>query len=191
MAHRVRQGPTTHHPPSQVKANYSTTATVSIIQSDQREDELPSQLIASPDALDDNAGALHPPRRTHGGSMAPILWTLLLVFGILMLVARGPFDAPRFEQLTQYVCDPLPPLPVLGNRSQSYRLRMTCRAGDQVVHQAQVVGDGSNPNGLKACRREGGTTRIWRMAPPSAYGPTVFHSTCGDHIVLLYKNRVA
>jgi hypothetical protein len=29
------------------------------------------------------------------------------------------------------------------------------------------------------------------MAPPSSYGGTVFHSTCGDHIVLLYKNRAA
>jgi hypothetical protein len=39
--------------------------------------------------------------------------------------------------------------------------------------------------------REGELTRIWRMAPPSAYGETVFHATCGDHIVMLYKNRAA
>jgi hypothetical protein len=123
--------------------------------------------------------------------MATILWTLLLVFGILMLIARGPSDAPPFDQLTEYVCDPLPPLPVLGNRTQQYRLRLTCRAGDQLVYQRQAVNDGSNPNGLKSCQREGGLTKIWRMAPSSAYGATVFHSTCGDHIVMLYKNRVA
>jgi hypothetical protein len=34
-------------------------------------------------------------------------------------------------------------------------------------------------------------TMIWRMAPPNAYGATVFHSTCGDHILMLYKNRAA
>jgi hypothetical protein len=123
--------------------------------------------------------------------MAIILWTLLLVFGILMLIARGPLDAPPFEQLTQYVCDPLPPLPALGNRSQQYRLRLTCRAGDQLVCQRQAVNDGSNPNGSKSCQREGGLRKIWRMAPPSAYGATVFHSTCGGHIVMLYKNRAA
>jgi hypothetical protein len=161
---------------------------MSIIQPDEREDQLPAQLIASSGALLANPRS---PRRTHGGGMAAILWTLLLVFGILMLIARGPLDAPPFERLTKYVCDPLPPLPVLGNRSQKYRLRLTCRAGDQLVYQRQAVNDGSNPNGLKSCQREGGLTKIWRMAPPSAYGATVFHSTCGDHIVLLYKNRAA
>lgn len=29
------------------------------------------------------------------------------------------------------------------------------------------------------------------MAPPSAYGGYVFHSTCGDHILMYYKNRAA
>jgi hypothetical protein len=29
------------------------------------------------------------------------------------------------------------------------------------------------------------------MAPPDAYGATVFHATCGDHIVMLYKDRAA
>ena len=164
---------------------------MSIIQSDKRKDQLPAQFIASSEALSDEPTALHSRRRTRASSMATILWTLLLVFGILMLVARGPSDAPPFEQLTQYVCDPLPPLPVLGNRSQQYRLRLTCRARDQLVYLRQSVSDGSNPNGLKSCQREGGLTKIWRMAPPSAYGATVFHSTCGDHIVMLYKNRAA
>jgi hypothetical protein len=164
---------------------------VSIIQPDQREDRLAAQRIASSEALAVDSAPLHPPGRTRGGSVATILWTLLLLLGILMLIARGPSDAPPFEQLTQYVCDPLPPLPVPGNRSQPYRLRLTCRAGDQLVYQRQGFNDGSNPNGSKACQREGGSTRIWRMAPPSAYGATVFHSTCGDHVVLLFKNRAA
>jgi hypothetical protein len=123
--------------------------------------------------------------------MTTILWILLLVLGFLMLIARGPLNAPPFEQLTEYVCDPLPRFPVLGNRSQQYRLRLTCRAGGQLVYQRQAVNDGSNPTGLKSCQREGGLTRIWRMAPPSAYGATVFHATCGDYIVMLYKNRAA
>jgi hypothetical protein len=29
------------------------------------------------------------------------------------------------------------------------------------------------------------------MAPPSAYGAYVFHSTCGDHITMYYKNRAS
>ncbi len=29
------------------------------------------------------------------------------------------------------------------------------------------------------------------MAPPDAYGATVFQATCGDHIIMLYKNRAA
>jgi hypothetical protein len=119
--------------------------------------------------------------------MAVILWTLLLLFGIVMLIARSPSNAPSFESLTQYVCDPTPPLPGPGNRF----LRRTCRAADQVIYQRQSVVDGSNPSGLKACQREGGPIRIWRMAPPSAYGATVFHSTCGDHIIMLYANRAA
>jgi hypothetical protein len=29
------------------------------------------------------------------------------------------------------------------------------------------------------------------MPPLSAYGACVFHSTCGDHITMYYKNRAA
>jgi hypothetical protein len=29
------------------------------------------------------------------------------------------------------------------------------------------------------------------MAPPSAYDAYVFHSTCGDHIMMYYKYRAA
>lgn len=162
---------------------------MSIIQPDQ-EVQRSLKVIDSSEAA---AEALESPKRKRrsGGSMTAILWMLLLVFGILILLVRGPLHAPPFESLTQYVCDPLPSLPSLGNRLQQYRLRVTCRAGDHVVYQHQSVTDGSNPAGLKACKQETGLIRIWRMAPPDAYGATVFHATCGDHIVVLYKNRAA
>jgi hypothetical protein len=163
---------------------------MSILQPDQRDDELPSRVFASSETQVDR---LPPPQRPHGTSesVSVLLWSLLLLVGVLTLLARGPLNAPPFEHLTQYVCDPLPSLPRLGNRSQQYRLHLACRAGDQVVYQSQAVTDGSNPNGLRSCKREGGLTRIWRMAPPDAYGATVFHATCGNHIIVLYKNRAA
>jgi hypothetical protein len=133
----------------------------------------------------------HSQKRENRVSIPTVLWALLIAFGILILVTRAPLHAPLFESLTQYVCDPLPRLPTLGNRSQSYSLNLRCRAGDQIVFQRQSVVDGSNPSGLTACRREGGLTRIWRMAPPSAYGAYVFHSTCGDHVIMVYKYRAA
>jgi len=84
--------------------------------------------------------------------MPLVLWSLSLLLGLLMLLVRSPINAPEFEQLTQYMCDPLPRLPNLGNRFQSYQLILRCRAGDH------------------------------------AY---VFHSTCGDHTIMYYKNRAA
>jgi hypothetical protein len=164
---------------------------MSIIQPIKPEDALPTQTIAaSKDFFDDL-----PPRPTRGGkehdSIAFLLWGLLLVFGVLLLLTRSPINAPPFEVLTQYVCDPPPWFPQLGNRYQQYRLRLTCRTGVQVIYQHQAVSDSSNLSRLLQCMREGELTRIWRMAPPSAYGETVFHATCGDHIVMLYKNRAA
>src|SRR5271154_6524541 len=35
-------------------------------------------------------------------SIVVTLWSLLLVFGVLMLLTRGPLNAPPFEQLTPY-----------------------------------------------------------------------------------------
>jgi hypothetical protein len=124
-------------------------------------------------------------------SIVVTLWSLLLVFGVPMLVTKGPLKAPSFEQLTEYLCDPLPPLATLGNRFQQYGLRITCRAGDQLIYQRQSVFNVSNQSGRLNCRRDGGYTRIWRMAPPAAYGEIVFHAVCGDHIVIDYKNSAA
>lgn len=164
-----------------------------ILQQQPRESETTKQIIAasldSPQDLEYPHGPL--PAKTSDAVMPLVLWSLCLLLGILMLLARTPINAPPFESVTQYVCDPLPRLRNLGNRFQSYTLRLRCRAGDQVIFQRQPVNYGSNWSGLNACKLEGGLTRIWRMAPPSAYGGYVFHSTCGDHILMYYKNRVA
>jgi hypothetical protein len=163
---------------------------VPILQPDVLEHELPSKVAipteASIELLEAPKRKVRKPR-----NMPSILWTLLLALGILILQVRTPLRAPPFESLTQYVCDPLPRLPVLGNRSQSYSLNLRCRAGDQIIFQRRSPFDGSNPSGLNACRKESGLTRIWRMAPPSAYGAYVFHSTCGDHTIMYYKYRAA
>jgi hypothetical protein len=108
-----------------------------------------------------------------------------------MLLVRTPLHAPSFESLTEYVCDPLPRLPNLGNRFQSYRLNLRCRAGDQVIFQRQSPFTGTNLSGVNACYREGGLTRIWRAATPGDYGAYVFQSTCGDKLISAYKNRAA
>jgi hypothetical protein len=123
--------------------------------------------------------------------MPLVLWSLALTMGILMLLARLPLHAPAFEQLTQYDCDRLPNLPMLGNRYQACPLTLRCRARDQVVFQRQSVIDGSNPRASKACKQQSGLVRIWRMAPPSAYGSYVFHTTCDDHVLMYFKNRAA
>jgi hypothetical protein len=166
---------------------------MSILQEQPPEPSIPSQIAAT--SLDPPRDLEYPhaptPARTGISAMPLILWSMALLLGILMLLVRLPVNAPDFDQLTQYVCDPLPRLPNLGNRFQSYSLNLRCRAGDQVVFQRQAVNNGSNMSGLKACKREGGLTRIWRMAPPSAYGAYVFHSTCGDYTIMYYKNRAA
>lgn len=123
--------------------------------------------------------------------MPLVLWSLSLLLGLLMLLVRSPINAPQFEQLTQYVCDPPPRLPIQANRLGTYPLEFECRAGDQVLCQRQAVIDRSNPGGLRACKQEGSLIRIWRMPPHSAYGAYVFHSTCGDHVIMYYKNRAA
>jgi len=163
---------------------------MSIIQPDQREDAVISRMIASSETSLDG---LPPPELRQGtsDSVVVFLWSFLLLFGVLMLLTRGPLNAPPFEQLTQYVCDPLPALPTLGNRFQQYGLRLTCHAEGQLIYQREAIFNVSNQSGLLKCKREGGLTKIWRMAPPGAYGEIVFHATCGDHIVILYKNSAA
>jgi hypothetical protein len=162
---------------------------VGLIQENRSEERSPGQFLEA-----DNPATLDYPHshRDHGTHPVPMpvfLWSGLLLFGILILLARGPINAPPFEQLTQYVCAPIPPLPNLGYRSQSYNLRFTCRAGDKTVYQSGYPFDGSNPNASIACKRLGGIVRIWRYANPSPYGPYVFHSTCNDRVLMYYNVR--
>lgn len=164
-----------------------------IEQQQPPETDAPSQIIAaSRDPPRDLEYPHAPTYEQTGNSMMPlILWSLGLLFGILMLLVRTPLHAPSFESLTQYVCDPLPLLPNLGNRYQRYPLNLRCRAGARVIFQRQAVFNGANPSGVKACFREGGLTRIWRVAAPSAYGAYIFQSACGEHVIRPFKNRAA
>jgi hypothetical protein len=143
-----------------------------ILHPNAPEHDLPPKVVVPTEA---SIELLEAPKRKlrRRRNMPIILWTLLLVFGILILLVRTPPYAPPFDSLTQYVCDPLPRLPNLGNRFQSYALRLRCRSGEQVLYRRESAFDGSNPGGLYACRREGGLTRIWRMRPPTEYGAYV------------------
>jgi len=97
-----------------------------MLQLDAPEHELPSTVVVPTEA---SIELLEAPKRKlrRRRNMLIILWTLLLVFGIMILLVRTPLHAPPFDSLTQYVCDPLPRLPNLGNRSQSYALRPNSR----------------------------------------------------------------
>ena len=165
-----------------------------ILQDQPPDPAAPSRVVAA--SLDPPQDLEYPhtpiPLKTTNSVMPLILWSLGLVFGILMLLVRTPLHAPPFESLTEYVCDPLPRLPNLGNRFQSYRLNLRCRAGEQIIFQRQSPYAGwTNLSSLNACYREGGLTKIWRVAPPSDYGAYVFQSTCGDHLIAASKNRSA
>jgi hypothetical protein len=105
-----------------------------------------------------------------------VFWSLSLVAGLLILLLHGPIKAPQFEELTQYVCDPLPLL-----QGQPFR--------DQVVFQRGFPTYDFTP-AWTPCRRSGGLIRIWRVARPSPYGPYVFHATCNEHVITYYRNRV-
>jgi hypothetical protein len=163
------------------------------ILQEQPDPAIPSQIAASslerPPDLDYPHSPI--PGKAGNSAMPLILWSLGLLFGILILLVRTPLYAPPFESLSEYVCDPLPRLPNLGNRFQRYRLNLRCRAGDQVIFQRQSPFTGTNSSGVNACYREGGLTRIWRVASPSDYGAYVFQSTCGDHLIAAYQNRAA
>jgi hypothetical protein len=164
---------------------------LAIIQENRSEERSPGQFLEteSPDALDYPES--HREQRTRRIPMPVFFWSGLLAFGILILLARSPINAPPFVQLTQYVCDPVPPLASrgYGNRSQSYNPQFTCRAADIVVYQRGHPFDGSNPDAVSSCKRSGGILRIWRHANPSPYGPYVFQSSCNDQFLMLYKDR--
>jgi hypothetical protein len=124
---------------------------------------------------------------TGGGGMAVIFWGLLLLFGVFMLLGRGPSTAPPFETLTRYVCDPLPVFNGWGSIRGG--LLFTCRSGVRVVFVRGPPVD--KPNVWTACRRTGGLIKVWRPPIPSPYGSRVFHVTCDDRIVAYYGYQAA
>ena len=122
--------------------------------------------------------------------MPLILWSLGLVLGLLIFLTHLPLNAPLFNQLTVYACEPLPQLPSLGNR-QSYPLNLRCMAGDRAIYQRTNTIPYSYRATTIPCRNQIGPAKIWRMAPPSPYGSYVFQATCGDLMMTSYKLRAA
>jgi hypothetical protein len=164
---------------------------MTILQEQPPGPAVPSQIAAT---------SLDPPRDLEyphapiaekaGNSPMPlILWGLALLFGILMLLVRLPLNAPEFEQLTQYVCDPLPVLNGTALRA-ARSVVLTCRSDDKFVFQRGFPSYSIN-SAWNSCWRSGGLIRIWRVANPSPYGSYVFHATCDDHVITYYRARAA
>ena len=130
------------------------------------------------------------PDKAGKSPMPVILWSSGLLFGILIVLVRLPLNAPPFDQLTMYTCDPLPMLPSLGSR-QSYPLNLRCRAGDQVIYQRTNTFPYSYQATTIPCVKQIGPARIWRLAPPSPYGSYIFQVACDGHVVTDYKSRAA
>lgn len=153
---------------------------------------VPSQIVAA--SLEPQRDLEYPhapiPAETANSAMPLILWSLGLLFGILIFLVHLPLNAPPIDQLTMYTCDRVPPLPNLGSR-QSYPLNLTCRAGNQVIYQRTNTIPYSYRATTIPCRKQVGQTQIWRAVPPSPYGSYVFQVTCGDAIITNYKTRAA
>jgi hypothetical protein len=138
----------------------------------------------------------HPHHDTSGGDIPTILWSLLLLFGILAILARGPREAPAFDTLTAFTCDPLPVLSyrwswIRSRQSPALSVTHTCRAGTRVIYQRGPPPIGMNYGAGQSCLRAGGTIKIWRHAPPSPYGRYVFQASCNGEIYADYKTRAA
>jgi hypothetical protein len=126
-----------------------------------------------------------------GGDTPNILWSLSLLLGILALLGMGPADAPPFDTLTTYTCDPLPALRTSWNRTPIWPMYSICRAGKATVYQRGLPPTTMNFSQWQTCRRAVGVVRIWRHANPSPYGNFVFQMSCNDDIYLDYKSRAA
>ncbi len=70
---------------------------MSTTQPDQREAALPSQAIGSSETSLE-ASPPPPPGQRTSGSLVTILWGVLLLFGVLILLTRGPLNAPAAMQ---------------------------------------------------------------------------------------------
>jgi hypothetical protein len=129
--------------------------------------------------------------KTEGGDIPTVLWSLSLLVGILALLGMGPAEAPAFNTLTAYTCNPLPALRSSWNRSPFWPMYSICRAGTATVYQRGLPPTTMNFSQWRACRRAVGVVKIWRHANPSPYGSFIFQMTCNDEVYVAYKSRAA
>jgi len=115
-----------------------------------------------------------------------VFWSLLLVFGVLVLLNRGPSQAPPLAELTAYRCDPLPASPAARPRDTRAG-PLICRAGNEVIHPRGVPPMGSNAAAWRSCVQAGGVITLWRHAPPSPYGARIFQTACGEKIYFSHR----
>jgi hypothetical protein len=164
-----------------------------IIQDEPPQPAVPAYLSSGTHERAEDLEYPHAPIPVNGSNSAMplILWSLGLIFGMLIFLTHLPLDPPRIDQLTMYTCDPLPRLPNLGNRFQSYSLNLRCKADDQPIYQSTKNIPHSNQAAANACTKVGRQRQIWRMAPPSPYGSYVFQVACGNLIITDYKSRAA
>jgi hypothetical protein len=145
-------------------------------------------------------GSLAPPidarvypqrRRDRFADVIPVvLWSLLLLAGILALLGSGPREAPAFSTLTAFTCDPLPVFSGSWRRT-SPPLVYTCRSDNGVVYQRGSPPSGTNVRQWRACRRAPGVITLWRQVNPSPYGTFVFQTSCNGEIYADYKTQAA
>ncbi len=114
-----------------------------------------------------------------------VSWSLLLVFGVLVLLNLGPSQAPPLAELTAYRCDP-PPVPLEGHPRNTRATPSTCRAGNEVIHPRGGV-PGSSAAGWSACVQAGGVITLWRHPLPSPYGARIFQTACGEKIYFSHR----
>ncbi len=119
--------------------------------------------------------------------MPTVLLSLLLAFGVLMLIDLGPGRAPPFASLVAYRCDIVP-----GEQSSTPRRAAssapvhTCRAGDAIVEARGALPVGGDAVGWSRCVRTGGTIIIWREPLPSPYGARIFQTACNERVFFSY-----
>jgi hypothetical protein len=129
--------------------------------------------------------------KTEGGDIPTVLWSLSLLVGILALLGMGPAEAPAFNTLTAYTCNPLPALRSSWIRSPIWPMYSTCRAGTATVFQRGLPPTTMNFSQWRTCRRAFGVVKIWRHPRPSPYGSFVFQVSCNDDIYADYQSRAA
>jgi hypothetical protein len=129
----------------------------------------------------------NPPRRI----VPAILWLLLLLTGVLLLISRGPSEAPLFSTLTAFTCDPQPVYQSGWMRGQRSPLLYVCKSGNQVLYQRSSIRTTGRFSAWRSCGRANGVITIWRHGNPSPYGSYIFQSACGDEIYASYAAQSA